>query len=275
MINANNYVNIQGWMVTDLNLKGNNLLVYAIIYSFSQDGESRFSGGLQYLADWCNCTKQGIQKNLKNLLELGLIEKFDKEVNGIKYCEYSCIVCNKVVYPMQQSCISNKTNNTYKENSSTKVLLQENGKSENAFLGSVSKTTDDKPKKKNLFEKCLDVIDEYTEDGELKELLVTYLKYRLEIKDKPLYANMWKGMINKLRQLDGGDYDTACAIVQQSINRGYLGFFSVNVYTGYNKSNNNLHNKINESGAVNVPHITDEEKDEIERMIEMGEIHEY
>lgn len=269
------FIVIQDWMITKLNLKGNDLLVYAIIYGFSQDGESRFTGSLQYLADWCSATKQGIQKNLKNLIERGLITKFEKEINGIKHCEYSCIVCNSVVYPMQLSCINNiEDKKENKKKSSTKVLLQ-NSETETSFLGSISKTTEEKPKKKSLFEKCLDIIDEYTEDGELKDLLVTYLKYRLEIKDKPLYANMWKGMINKLRQLDNGDYDSACAIVQQSINRGYLGFYPVNVYTNYNKSNNTLHDKVNESGAVNVPHITEEDKAEIERMIALGEIHEY
>ena len=35
-MNADNYINIQGWMRTDLDLKGNELLVYAIIYGFSQ-----------------------------------------------------------------------------------------------------------------------------------------------------------------------------------------------------------------------------------------------
>ena len=57
------YINIQAWMRTELDLKGNDLLVYAIIYGFSQDGDSKFSGSLQYLADWCGCTKQGILKN--------------------------------------------------------------------------------------------------------------------------------------------------------------------------------------------------------------------
>ena len=48
-----NFISIQGWMRTELNLSGNELLVYAIIYGFSQDGESKFTGSRQYLADWC------------------------------------------------------------------------------------------------------------------------------------------------------------------------------------------------------------------------------
>ena len=70
-----NFVCIQGWMISELHLKGNDLLVYAIIYGYSQDGSSCFSGGLQYLADWVNGTKRGVQKNLDNLMEKGLITR--------------------------------------------------------------------------------------------------------------------------------------------------------------------------------------------------------
>lgn len=53
-VKKENFVCIQGWMISELHLKGNDLLVYAIIYGYSQDGSSCFSGGLQYLADWVN-----------------------------------------------------------------------------------------------------------------------------------------------------------------------------------------------------------------------------
>ena len=63
------YISIQGWMVEELKLKGNDLLVYAIIYGFSQDNQSEFTGSLSYLARWCNSTKNGIQKNNHKLLD--------------------------------------------------------------------------------------------------------------------------------------------------------------------------------------------------------------
>jgi len=85
---SENYINIQGWMVKDLGLKGNELLVYAIIYGFCQDGETHFTGSLQYLADWTNSTKQGVLKNLKSLLEKNLIQREDIEKNKVKFVEY-------------------------------------------------------------------------------------------------------------------------------------------------------------------------------------------
>jgi uncharacterized phage protein (TIGR02220 family) len=102
-----NYINIQGWMVTKLGLKGNELLIYAIIYGFSQTEDQTFNGSLQYLADWTNSTKQGVTKNLKALVEKGYIIKEDKYINNVKFCEYYATkfntVYNSVAQGMQQS----------------------------------------------------------------------------------------------------------------------------------------------------------------------------
>ena len=108
-----NYINIPGWAVTRLGLKGNELLVYSIIYGFSQDGETRFTGSLQYLADWTNSTKQSCIKCLKSLAEKGYITKYEKIVNGVKFCEYQGVkpksmVVNKVEHGSKQSLTGSK-----------------------------------------------------------------------------------------------------------------------------------------------------------------------
>lgn len=129
MINNENYVVIQGFMVKELQLKGNDLLVYAIIYGFSQQKNQRFTGSLQYLADWANSSKQGVQKNLKSLIDKGLIAKEDKIINGVKFVEYYATelyrVCNSVAGGMQHSC----TNNIYikeKEERENPITFYEN-----------------------------------------------------------------------------------------------------------------------------------------------------
>lgn len=75
MIKDNNYIVIQAWMVTKLNLKGVQLLLYSIIYGFSQDDESDFHGGLQYLQEWTNSTRPAVITALKNLIDANLIIK--------------------------------------------------------------------------------------------------------------------------------------------------------------------------------------------------------
>lgn len=75
MIKEYNYINIQGWMVKDLHLTGNKLLVYAIIFGFSQDDESEFTNGVKYLSDWIGCSYPTTLGILKDLEENGLISK--------------------------------------------------------------------------------------------------------------------------------------------------------------------------------------------------------
>ena len=90
-VKNDNYFQVQGWMVNELGLKGNDLLVYAIIYGFSQTDDQYFTGSQQYLADWTNSTKKGIRKNLQSLVEKGLLIKIDKTINNVKYCEYKAL----------------------------------------------------------------------------------------------------------------------------------------------------------------------------------------
>ena len=75
MIKRDNFVTIQGWMITELGLTGNDLLIYAIIFGFSQDGDSIFSGNRAYLAEWCTASISTVKRSLKNLRERGLIEQ--------------------------------------------------------------------------------------------------------------------------------------------------------------------------------------------------------
>lgn len=86
------FITVASFMIKELNLKGNDLLVYAIIYGFSQtDGMKGFSGSLQYLADWTNSTKRGIIKNLESLIQRGYIAKEVMVINGVKYCTYTTV----------------------------------------------------------------------------------------------------------------------------------------------------------------------------------------
>jgi hypothetical protein len=85
---SKNYTIIQGWMISDLGLKGNSLLIYALIYGFSQAENCKFTGSLNYLATWTNSTKQGVIKSLKILQERGLINKEESFSNGVKNVKY-------------------------------------------------------------------------------------------------------------------------------------------------------------------------------------------
>lgn len=87
-VNDENYYQISGWMVNRLGLKGAELQVFAIIYGFSQDGESMFSGSINYLCDWLGVSKPTVIKALKDLVSKEYIIKDVIEMNNVTFNRY-------------------------------------------------------------------------------------------------------------------------------------------------------------------------------------------
>lgn len=130
---ANKYYVVLDFMVEQLELKGTELAVFAIIYGFSQ-AKGRFTGSLKYLQDWTGTTKQGIIKILDRLIEKNYIVKKETYYNNIKFTEYETNVenwtreqislppVNKVYHQStefttgKQSLPNNINNNYIKEN---------------------------------------------------------------------------------------------------------------------------------------------------------------
>lgn len=82
-------IKIYNWMVKILNLKDRELLIYAIIYNYSNVNENRFyKGGIEYLNKWCRSTPKRVENSLKNLLERNLISKVESIVNKKKITQY-------------------------------------------------------------------------------------------------------------------------------------------------------------------------------------------
>jgi DNA-binding Lrp family transcriptional regulator len=88
-IKNENFIAIQGFMVKELGLSGNELIAYALIYGFSQDNESEFKGSLNYVAEWLNCSRTTAFNLLNKLADDGFIKKTEKTINGVKFCNYS------------------------------------------------------------------------------------------------------------------------------------------------------------------------------------------
>lgn len=117
------------------------------------------------------------------------------------------------------------------------------------------------PKKANLYTKCVQLIDSYDFScwGNIREQLIDYLNFRISVKDKPLYANVWKGMLNKLANLCVDDVSKYEQVVQYSLERGYLSF-----YEPKNFSSGTVKNKPWEQGVKSETY-TEEEKRQIEK----------
>ena len=85
------YVNIQSFMVNELHLSGNALIIYAVIYGFSQDGDSWFTGSRSYLAAWCQASKSTVSRNLETLCADGLIERRERTESGVLLVDYRVV----------------------------------------------------------------------------------------------------------------------------------------------------------------------------------------
>ena len=85
------YVNIQSFMVNELHLSGNALIIYAVIYGFSQDGDLWFTGSRSYLAAWCQASKSTVSRNLETLCADGLIERRERTESGVLLVDYRVV----------------------------------------------------------------------------------------------------------------------------------------------------------------------------------------
>lgn len=70
---------IQKWMLTDLKLKSTELMVYAIIYGFSQDSQGECWASLDYFQLWTGASRSSIIRAINGLEEKGLIERRRRE----------------------------------------------------------------------------------------------------------------------------------------------------------------------------------------------------
>ena len=232
---SNNYIVIQGWMCNELELKGNELLIFALIHGFSQDGVSKYYGGRKYIADTFNISLPTVDKALQSLLDKDYIVKHisGDYINPDSYWINLEVV--KKLYEGSKETLRGGSKETLhdKDNKQTK------GKKEKV----VSKDTttefqfgskQSKPKKENLYTKCVATIQAFTTNGTLRDYLKTFLDLRLEIardEGKSFYFGMWTHLLSELKQLafknNKLDEELACEIVLKSTSRGWKHFYAI------------------------------------------------
>ena len=83
MIQPHNFFIIQSFMINDLKLKGSDLLIYAIIYGFSQ-GDKYYNGSIKYLTEFTALSSSTVYESLNRLIDKGLIIKAKLRLNDGK-----------------------------------------------------------------------------------------------------------------------------------------------------------------------------------------------
>ena len=88
-LNPTNGFHVYGWMRTEFDLKGAELLTYALVHQFSQADAGFYKGGVNYLASWLGCSYNSASKYLKALVAKKLIVEMPGIENNVRYCHYT------------------------------------------------------------------------------------------------------------------------------------------------------------------------------------------
>jgi len=186
-----NYIVIPGWAINRL-LKGNELLIFSIIYGFSQDGESEFSGSIQYLCDCLNVSKPTIINSLKNLVSLGYLTKRSETINGVVFNRYkvSLRVVKNFNWGSKDSLLEgskdsllggskdslhNNTNiqNTNTQNTNNKTS---SGTPRRSLFSAEKEDTKMKSKVEKFVLECCRISDEFEFDSKVSDKLVDFFR---------------------------------------------------------------------------------------------------
>ena len=208
------FVNIQGWMINELNLKGNELIIYALIYGFTKDGVSEFRGSRQYMADWTNTSVRSVQNVVNSLADKGMIEK-NNHIN--KYGSLETSGYKAINVPK----LSSEKNSLVEK----KVHEGSEKSSHNNIDNNIPNNIVDIKEKNIKKESVNSVIAEYTESKELQDALHDFVDMRTKAR-KPLTVRAMKLSLNELDKLAVDDV-TKIAIVNQSIMHNWLTFYKL------------------------------------------------
>lgn len=214
------YINIQSFMVQDLKLSGNELLTYAIVYGFSQDGESTFVGSSKYISYALGVSRPTAIKALDSLTAKGLIIKSQEKINDVVFNRYkvSLDVINNLNRPYKETLQGGYKETLY--SNKYKEINVKNNKEK------VSKST----KRMSYDEQ----IEEYSYNEELRQALKAFIQMRNLIK-KPLTNYALKLILNNLDKLAKDDA-TKIDIINQSVEHSWQGVFPLKEEKTNNKA---------------------------------------
>lgn len=204
-----NYFVIHGWMINELNLKGNELLIYAIIYGFSQTENQVFTGSRQYLADFTNTTKVTVQNSLNSLVEKELIIKEETTINSVKYCSYRVNDSSKKTLPPVKKL--------YHPGKKTLLNNIDNNIDTNIDKSMLAPTE----KRKTKYQKLHEVTITKVMDEDVIKSLDDYLSFRIKY---GLSESTWSEILDNLISI-AEDKHEAIEIIKMSKLNSWKSFF--------------------------------------------------
>ena len=245
MIKNENYITIQGWMINDLHLKGNALIIYATIYGFSQTNNCEFTGSANYLAEWCGCSRQTVMTTLNKLVEDNLLIKNEEFKNNIKFCSYSVNLTGCQNSLQGQKILHNNIDINNNNKNIEYNIDKKNSKKKSKIDTKIQ----------SIEKKCL----EYDLDDDVIELLSIFFRNLLE-NNKLVTDNKVNAILDKLAVVDK---NTQLNAIHLSLDKGYM-----NIDPEWIKNNSFASAKKDSSiyWGDNKPRTVEEEKEYFEKL---------
>ncbi len=212
-IKDENFYQVQGWMKNRLNLKSTKRDIYAIIYGFSQDGESEFKGSIKFLTEWLDVSRPTIIKAMQELTECGYIIKRTEIINGVQFNRYKVnLQVVKNLYGGSKETLQGGSQNSLPNNEIIKNNINKEIKERKTFDA---------------------LIDKYiTETGageDVRELLGEWLKVR-KAKRSAMTDRAIELNLNKLDELARESNLTVADYLKEVICRGWQAFYPIKTF---------------------------------------------
>lgn len=213
-IKDENFYQIQGWMLNRLNLKGIDLQIFAIIYGFSQDDETEFTGSIGYLSEFTGTSRPTVIKSLKKLCENQYIMKKENKINGVCFNTYKTLLGVKNFnWGSKETLLGG----------SKETLPNNNILNNNKYIKESKK---EKTKPQNSFD---EIFKDYTQNEETLRLLGEWLKVR-KSKRAAMTDYSIKLNLNKLDKLAKQSDMSVNNYLKEVIARGWQAFYPVKSY---------------------------------------------
>lgn len=229
-ITNENYCVIQGWMLNIGCSNWNEIAAYALIYGFSQDGQSEFTGSISYIQEWLKCSRPTAVSTMKKLVEIGLVKKTQVNINNVIFNRYSAVIPNAnsdgginsllVVKNFNQGSKNSLPNNDVYNNTplynsplTGEIIYPPEGET---TPKNKTKKSEKAKEKKELDMSCVPV--------SFKEVVDVWIKYKKE-KQQNYKQIGFDAMVEKLIKYSNGNPETAKEIILDAMSNNYSGFF--------------------------------------------------
>lgn len=211
-VRPDNYYTVQGWMITELKLKGNALMLYAIIYGFSQTDNTAFTGSIDYLCEWLGgVSRPTVINTLDNLVQQGLLTKSSTTKGALIYNSYTAIRPSKEILPAEDT-----TSKKILPATSKKVLLNNN--SNDNIKKSLPKGKEEQAPSET--KKSYNDVFSAPENKSIKDALVRFVNVCKGRNYNPKVDTVER-FAKTLRESASSDPKLAMAMVEQSIDKGW------------------------------------------------------